>query len=94
VAFHPTAVEPPAHFLAGLEEWHRLLVHRYHRLGARIARGTGVALFHREGAETTQLDALAASQSGGDVVEYRRHDQLDIRLPQMRIVGGEFRDEI
>jgi hypothetical protein len=54
----------------------------------------GVAPPHREGAETTQYYAIAASQCGGDLVEYRRHDQLDVCCPQMRIAGGEFRDEI
>jgi hypothetical protein len=53
----------------------------------------GVAPFHPEGAKTTQYDAIAASQCGGDLVEYRHHDQLDICLPQMRVAGGEFRDE-
>jgi hypothetical protein len=46
-----------------------------------------------KGAEPTQLDALAASQSGSDLVEYRRHDEFSVRRPQMRIAGGEFRDE-
>ena len=48
---------------------------------------------HHEDAEPTQLDALAASQSRGDLVEDRRDDQFSILLPQMRIAGGEFRDE-
>jgi hypothetical protein len=61
-------------------------------VGARIAPDGGRALFHCEGAEPTQLDARAASQSGGDLVEYRRDDQFNILLPQMRIAGGEFRD--
>ena len=47
-------------------------------------------LFHCESTETTQLHALAASQSGGDLVEYRRNDQFSISLPQMRVAGGEF----
>jgi hypothetical protein len=38
-------------------------------------------LLDREGAETAQLDALAASQGGGDPVEYRRHDEFRIRHP-------------
>jgi hypothetical protein len=50
----------------------------------------GVAPFHCEGAEPTQLDALAASQGGSDLVEYRRDDQFSISLPQMRAAGGEF----
>jgi len=53
-----------------------------------------IAPLYREGAETTQLDATASSQRVGDPIEYRRHDQLDILLPEMRIAGGEFRDEI
>ena len=85
VALHPIAIEPAAQLIAGLEERHRLLLHRNRLACTRIAADAGVTPLHREGAETTQLDALAASQSGGDVVEYRRHDQLDIRLPQMRL---------
>jgi hypothetical protein len=27
------------------------------------------------------------------LVEYRRHNQLDVRHPQMRIADGKFRDE-
>ena len=37
---------------------------------------------------------VAASQSAGDLVEYRRHDQLHIRYAQMRMAGGKFRDEV
>ena len=51
-------------------------------------------LLHREGAEPAQLDAGAASQSVGDLIAYRRHNQLDIRLAQMRMAGGKFRDEL
>ena len=58
-----------------------------------FASEAGTALLHHEGAEPTQLDALAARQSGGDLVEYRRDDQFNILLPQMRAAGGEFRDE-
>ena len=46
------------------------------------------ALLHREGAETTLLDAVAASQSGGDLVDYRRHDQLHIGYAQMRMLAA------
>ena len=61
--------------------------------GARIVPDAGVSLFHCEGAEATQLDALAASQSGSDLVEDRRNDQFSILLPQMRAAGGDFGDE-
>ena len=86
-------MEPAEHFPAGLEVRHRLLVYLDRLLGARIVPDAGVSLLHREGAEPTQLDALAASQSGGDLVEYRRNDEFSILLPQMRAAGGEFRDE-
>jgi hypothetical protein len=59
-----------------------------------ILPDVGAALLHREGAEAAQLDALAASQSAGDLVEYRRHDQFHIRHTQMRIAGSKFRDEV
>jgi hypothetical protein len=60
---------------------------------SRIAPDAGAALFHCEGAEPTQLHAVAASQSGGDLVEYRRNDQFSVHLSQMRAAGDEFRDE-
>ena len=87
------AIDPLAQFLAGLEERHRLLVHRHRLAGARVAPGPGVAPLHREGAEAAQLHPLAARQRAGDLIEDRRHDQLDIGAPQMRVAGGKFRDE-
>jgi hypothetical protein len=53
----------------------------------------GVSSPYREGAETTQLHAVAARQRVSDLLEYSRHDRLDICLPQMRVAGGQFRDE-
>jgi hypothetical protein len=41
-----------------------------------------------------QLDAFTAGQRDGDLTEYRLNDQLDIRLPQMRIACGEISDEV
>jgi hypothetical protein len=68
-------------------ELRRLLLHCYHLAGARIVPDAGAAPPHREGAKPTQLDALAASQSGGDLVEDRRDDQLGVLLSQMRTAG-------
>ena len=93
VALHPTVIEPVAEFLAGLEVWRRLLVHLDRLARTRIAPDAGVALLHREGAEPSHLHTLAASQSGGDLLEYRRHDQLHIRHAQMWMAGSEVRDE-
>jgi len=93
VARHPTVIEPIAEFLAGPEVWRRLLVHLDRLAGTRIAPDAGVALLHREGAETAHLHTLASSQSGSDLLEYRRHDQLHIRNAQMWVAGGKVRDE-
>jgi hypothetical protein len=41
----------------------------------------GVTPLHREGVEITQLHTLAASQVGGDLVEYRHNDEFRIRYP-------------
>ena len=50
-------------------------------MGARIAPDAGGALLHCEGAEPTQLDALAANQRGSDLVEYRRDDEFSVLYP-------------
>jgi hypothetical protein len=80
--------------IARFEERHRLLGDGYCLAGTWIVPHAGVAPPHREGAETTQYYAIAPSPCGGDLVEYRRHDQLNIRYPKLRIAGGEFRYEI
>src|ERR1700682_2852369 len=83
------AVQPLAHFLAGLEERDALLVDRHMRAGARIAAGAGGTMLHREGAESTQLDPVAARQRGDDLIENRVHNVLDIPLVKMRVVLGD-----
>jgi hypothetical protein len=80
--------------LPALKGWCRLLVHLDRLARTRIVPDAGAALLHREGAETSHLHTLAASQSGGDLIEYRRHDQLHIRHAQMWVAGGEVRDEL
>src|SRR5829696_5268255 len=62
------AVQPFAHFLAGLEERDALLVDRHMRAGARIAAGAGGAMLDRERAETAQFDPVAARQGGHDLI--------------------------
>src|SRR5947199_9871679 len=54
------AIEALAHFLAGLEERNRLLLHRDMRAGARVASGAGRAILDGEGTEAAQLDPVAA----------------------------------
>jgi hypothetical protein len=60
-------VQSLAHFLAGLEERHRLLVHRHMRAGARIASGARRAVLDRERAEAAQLDPVAARERRRDL---------------------------
>src|SRR5262245_63476523 len=57
---HGLAVQPLAHFFAGLEERYALLVDRHMRAGARIAPGTRRTVLDREGAKAAQLDPVAA----------------------------------
>jgi hypothetical protein len=83
------AVEPFAHFLAGLEERHALLFHRNVLPGARIAAGAGGAMLHRERAETTQLHAIAARERRDNLIEDGIHDVLDIPLIEMRVMLGD-----
>src|ERR1700756_5787582 len=68
------AVQTLAHLLARLEKRNALLVDRHMRAGARIAAGPGGTMFHRESAETTQLDPVAARQSCDDFIENRIHN--------------------
>src|SRR5512146_2305377 len=62
------AVQPFAHFLARLEERNALLVDRHMRAGTRIAPRAGRTVLDREGAETAQLDPVAARQRRHDLV--------------------------
>src|SRR5262249_17461255 len=54
------AIEPLAHFLAGLEERHRLLLHRDVGAGARVAPGPRRAVLDGEGAKAPQPHPAAA----------------------------------
>jgi hypothetical protein len=90
---HPHAIEPQRRLLSALKNGTPFLATGHWLAGTRIVSDEDVALLHREDAETTQLDACAANQCGGDLVEYRRHNQLDIRLLQMRVAGAKLGDE-
>src|SRR3954453_292440 len=72
------AVQAFAHFLAGLEERHAFLVDRNARAGARVAAFACGPVLHREGAEATQLDAIAAGQGRCDLAENGIDDVLDV----------------
>src|SRR5260370_8692668 len=80
------AVQPFAHFLAGLEERYALLIHRHMRAGAGIAAGPGRTMLHRKCAETAQLDAVAPRHVRDDLIEHRISNVLDIPLIPLRIV--------
>src|SRR5215471_9812900 len=59
------------------------------RAGARIAAGAGRSVLDREGAETAQLDPVAARERVDDLAEDRVDDVLDIALIKMRILRGD-----
>src|ERR1700742_4869764 len=80
------AVQPLAHFLAGLEERHALLIDRHMFASAWIAPGAGRTMLDRERTKTAQLDAVAARQGGDDFIENRVHNVLDIPLVKVRVV--------
>src|SRR5262249_21132197 len=82
------AVEPLAHFLAGLEERDALLIDRHMGAGARIAPGACGAMLDRECTKTAQLHAVAARQGSDDLIENRVHDILDVPLVEVRVVLG------
>ena len=89
----PGAIEPLAHFLAGLEERHALLVDGDMGAGARIAAGARRALLHREGAEAAQFDPIAARHGGDDLAEDGVDDVLDVALIKMRVLRGNALNE-
>src|SRR4029077_6060741 len=78
-------IEAVAQLLAGLEEGDVLLGDLDAVAGARIAPDPGIAALHRKGAETAQLDPVAARQRRGDLVENSGDDRLDIALIEMRV---------
>src|ERR1700733_7484547 len=80
------AVEPLAHFLAGLEERHRFPVDRDMGAGARIATGTGRPMLHRERPETAQLDPVAACHGGDDLTQNGVDDILHVALVEVRVL--------
>src|SRR4029077_10303863 len=87
-------VEPLAHFLAGLEERHRFLLHRDVGTGARIASSPSRAIFDGESSEAAQLNAVAARHRGDDLAENGIDDVLDVALVEMRVLRGDALHEL
>src|SRR6185437_7661125 len=87
------AVQPFAHFLAGFEKRHTLLIHRNVGACARIAAGTGRPVLYRESTKTAQLHPIAACQGSDDLVEDRVDDILDIPLVEVRVMLGDTLNE-
>ena len=81
-------VQAFAHFLAGFEKGNRLFVYRNMRSGARITANPCVPVFHREGAEPTQFDPVAARQGAGNFIENCIDDFFHIAELEMRITVG------
>src|SRR6185437_15670598 len=87
------AIEPLAHFLAGLEVRHMLLMNRHLGPGARIAASSRRAFLHRERAEAAQLDAITARHRGDDLAQNGVDDILDIALIKVRVLLGDLLDQ-
>ena len=87
-------VQAIAQLLAGLEERHMLFGHLDTVAGTRVAADTRVTPLHRERAKAAQLDAIATRQSGGDLIEDRGNDDLDVALIEVRVCLGKPLDEL
>src|SRR5262249_35076221 len=88
------AVQPLAHFLAGLEERHVFLIDGDMGAGARItawARRTGL---DREGTEAAQLNPVPAGQGRDDLAEDGVDDVLDISLVEVWVRCGDSLNEL
>jgi hypothetical protein len=93
-ALRAGAVQPFAHFLAGLEERHRLLLDRHVGAGARITAGARRPMLDRKCPEAAQFDPITAGKSGDDFAEDCIHDVLDVALIQVGILRGYSLDEL
>ena len=88
------AVEPLAHFLAGLEERNALLIDRNMLSGAGIATRARRTMLDRERAKTAQLNPVATRQGCNDLIENRVYNVLDIPLVEVRVVLGDALNEL
>ena len=62
--------------------------------GAGVAAGARAAAFHRERAEAAQLDAIAAGERVGDLVEDGGDDPLDVAVIEMRVPLRQLQDQL
>src|SRR5919201_4402009 len=88
------AIETLAHFLAGLEERHRFLLHGDMRAGTRVAPGARRAVLDREGAEPAQFDAVATRHRRDNLAENRVDDVLHVALIEMRVLRRDALHEL
>src|SRR5258708_12260261 len=87
-------IKPLAQLLAGLEEGNVLLLDLHAVAGARVATETRIAPLHRKGAEAAQLNAVAARQRRGDLIENGGHDTLDVALIEIRVTFSPALDNL
>jgi hypothetical protein len=62
--------------------------------GPGISTGSRRPVFHRKGAEATQLDAVAFGHGAGNLAKNGVDDIFDVTLVEMRILGGNSLDEL
>ena len=51
-------------------------------------------MLDRERPETAQFDAVAARQRGGDLIQHRADEVLDVALVEMRVLSGNALNEL
>src|SRR5215470_1864390 len=88
------AIESLAHFLAGLEERHRFLLHGDMRAGTRVAPGARRTVLDREGAEPAQFDSVATRHRRDNLAENGVDDVLHVALIKMRVLRRDALHEL
>src|SRR5262249_32817294 len=88
------AIEPLAHFLAGLEERHRLLLHRDVGAGPPVAARPRPAALSGGGAEAAQLDPVAGRHGRDDLPEKGVDDVFHVALVEMRVLRRDALHEL
>src|SRR6266851_3974513 len=87
-------VEPAAQLLASPKERSVLLGDLDAGAGARVAADAGGPVLHRKCPEAAQLDAVAAGERGGDLIEDQGDDHLDVMVIQLGVGLRQFSKQL
>ena len=86
-------VHPIPKLFAGLEVRHVLGRERDRGAGLGISTHAPRTEVQREAAEAADLDALAAREAVGHMLEYRLHRELDVPIRQLRLLLRDALDQ-